>query len=295
MNENSSNPRSAQGAGTQQTGNGYAQTGTGFAQTGAGFQQTGAAFAQTAAGYSQQVPGAGYTPPGTVYPQPANGAPAAGTGYVPPPPPPPGYGRVNPQANPRGAFGPFGTFFNGANGASVNPSADESGKIPAKKKKTARDYAVALVIKVAVTAAALVILLTVFIGVFVCHNNSSYPMIKDGDLCMTSRLSRLGQGDIIAYKDNGIVKFGRIIAFGGDTVEIMNDFIAVNGFGLYEDSFFVTTPEGASVSFPYIVPEDSVFVLNDYRPDVSDSRTLGGVSLKDVKGKVVLIMRRRGI
>ena len=100
---------------------------------------------------------------------------------------------------------------------------------------------------------------------------------------------------MVAYKREGKVKFGRIIAFEGDSVDIMNDYITVNGYGVFEDTVYPTTSEGASISFPYTVSDNCVFVLNDYRSDISDSRTYGGIPLDDVQGSVVFIMRRRGI
>lgn len=164
-----------------------------------------------------------------------------------------------------------------------------------KKKRTAKDYAINFFVRVAVTVLAVCLLLTFVAGVYVNHANSSYPMIKDGDLCLTYKLGKLSQGDVVAYKSGKDLKFGRVIAFAGDTVEIKDDYIAVNGYGIFEDTVYATSAEGSAISYPYTVPEDSVFVLNDFRSDVSDSRTLGGVKLSDCKGKVVFIMRRRGI
>ena len=58
---------------------------------------------------------------------------------------------------------------------------------------------------------------------------------------------------------------------------------------------YPTTPDGAMISFPYEVPENCVFVLNDFRSDTSDSRVFGGVRQDDLKGRIIFIMRRRGI
>lgn len=164
-----------------------------------------------------------------------------------------------------------------------------------KKKRTAKSYAISFFIKAAITALLLWILLYWIVGVFVCHDNSSYPMIKDGDLCITFRLAKLKQGDMIAYKINDEQRFGRIIATEGDSVDIVNDYVTVNGKSILEDTLYPTTSEGASIAFPYTVSEDCVFVLNDYRSDISDSRTYGAIRLDDVQGRIVFVMRRRGI
>ena len=120
-------------------------------------------------------------------------------------------------------------------------------------------------------------------------------MIKDGDLVITYRLSELNAGEEICYKQDGKVKFGRIVAKAGDEIDINDSYVKVNGYGVTEDVVYPTTSEGALVSFPYVVKEGSVFVLNDFRNDIEDSRTYGAVSLDDCEGKVVLVLRRRGI
>lgn len=188
---------------------------------------------------------------------------------------------------------------NSVEAGSGNENGVNAGKEPEKKKKkkkrTAAGYAIEFFIKLALTAAAVWALLTFVGGVYVCHDNYSYPMVKDGDLCITYRLAEPVQGDLIAYSRNGAERLGRVIASGGDTVEIYNDYIAVNGYGIFENTVYPTTAEGAAISFPYKVPVNCVFVLNDHRSDLSDSRTYGGIPLSDSDGKVVFVMRRRGI
>ena len=140
-----------------------------------------------------------------------------------------------------------------------------------KKKHSAKYYLAELLIKIGIVVLSLWILLSFIVMVSVCHDNSSYPMIKDGDFCLT------------------------YIAFGGDTVDIKNNSVSVNGLNIAENVVYPTNSQGSDIEFPYKIPEDCVFVLNDYRSDLSDSRKYGGISLSDVKGVVVFIMRRRGI
>lgn len=166
---------------------------------------------------------------------------------------------------------------------------------PVKKKRSAKSYALGLLAKLTLTVLAVWVSCTFIIGIFVNHTNSAYPMIKDGDLCITFRLGELKQGEEIAYLLDGTTRFGRIIAFGGDVVEIKDDYITVNGYGIFENAVYPTTSEGSTITYPYTVPENCVFVLNDFRSDMSDSRTYGGIPLGDTKGKVVFLMRRRGI
>ena len=171
-----------------------------------------------------------------------------------------------------------------------------SGAAPKKKKKrTAASYAISFFIKIAVTALVIFLLLTFVVGLYVNHSNSSYPMLKDGDLCLTYRLATLVKGDEIAYEKEGTIRFGRIVGTAGDVVDINDGSITVNGYGVFEDAVYPTTAEGAKITFPYKVPEEAVFVLNDYRSDPTDSRAYGAIPLSETKGKVILVLRRRGI
>lgn len=164
-----------------------------------------------------------------------------------------------------------------------------------KKKKTAKQYAIRFFIRIGIAALVISLTLVFVLGVYVNHSNSSYPMIKDGDLCFSFKLAKLKQGDVTAFRSGDEIKFGRVVAIEGDTVEIKNGQVLVNGIGLYEDTVYSTSSEGSKIDYPYNVPKDTVFVLNDLRSDTSDSRTLGGIPLSDCKGKVIFVMRRRGI
>lgn len=164
-----------------------------------------------------------------------------------------------------------------------------------KRRKTSADYAIEFFIKIAVTAALIACLCIFVVGIHVNHGNASYPMLKDGDLVITYKFGKLNTGDEICYKTADGVRFGRVVAHGGDEVSISDSYVMVNGFGLAGDVLYPTTLEGACVEFPYTVQEGSVFVMNDYRKDIKDSRTYGAIPLEDCEGKVILVMRRRGI
>jgi len=168
-------------------------------------------------------------------------------------------------------------------------------QVKPKKKRTAKSYAISFFIKIFVTALVLTVVFRFIAGIHICHTNCAYPTIRDGEFCLTYRLADLKQGTMIVYRRDGEVKFGRIIAFSGDKVNIFNDFISVNDYGISENAVYPTSPEGSAISYPYQVPENCVFVLNDFRSDISDSRTYGGIPLEDVEGAVVFTMRMRGI
>ncbi len=151
-----------------------------------------------------------------------------------------------------------------------------------------------LLIKTGVIIAAFWIALTFVFGVYHLKGNRMFPSLRDGDLILTYRLEAYKPGEVVAYHLDGTTRFGRITAFPGNTVEIAENGILVNGTEQGEQIFYPTEPAEGGISYPYTVPEDSFFLLNDYRPDKSDSRSFGAVAKTDLEGKVIYIFRRRG-
>lgn len=80
----------------------------------------------------------------------------------------------------------------------------------------------------------------------------------------------------------------RVIAMEGDTVDIMNGEVLVNGEVLEEDYFdgetFITD---FNVKYPFTVSENHVFVMGDNRSNSKDSRSsdLGEVPVEALMGK----------
>jgi signal peptidase I len=82
----------------------------------------------------------------------------------------------------------------------------------------------------------------------------------------------------------------------GDVVELSESGqLIVNGNVQSEEVFYETDALPAGVTYPYTVADDSYFVLCDFRTASSDSRSYGAISRSDIDGKVITILRRRGI
>ena len=162
-----------------------------------------------------------------------------------------------------------------------------------EKKKTSKAL-VRLLAKIFIIAMVATVLLTVIGGLFISHDNNMFPGVGDGDLAITYRLGAYHTGDIVVYEMDGKNHFGRVVATAGDTVDINEDGqYKVNGMVPYETIYFETKPaESSIITYPYTVKEGEVFILNDFRDNDSDSRLFG--SLSHLKGKVVLLIRRRG-
>lgn len=103
--------------------------------------------------------------------------------------------------------------------------------------------------------------------------------------------------DVVVLKKDGAQYTGRIIARGGDVVEITKDSeLMVNGSVVLENDIYYRTPQYESeVSYPVTLGEDQYFVLGDYREGAKDSRYFGPVNADEIKGKVITVIRRSGL
>ena len=123
-----------------------------------------------------------------------------------------------------------------------------------------------------------------------------FPAIKDGDLIIGFRLQKTYQkGNIITYRLDGEQKIGRIIARETDIVTIEEEgTLRINGT-VQSGEIMYPTYAKEGMSYPYNVPVDHVFVLGDYRTQAKDSRDVGPIPVEQVEGKVITILRRRGL
>lgn len=134
-------------------------------------------------------------------------------------------------------------------------------------------------------------------GIEFVSGQAMYPSIKDGDVAIYFRLDKdYNVSDVVSIKKNKTSYISRIVARGGDTVDITEDGeLVINGNVQQEEIYFLTYPDSEGISFPYTVDDNCVFVLGDFRTGATDSRLFGEVSLDEIQGKVITILRRRGI
>jgi signal peptidase I len=109
---------------------------------------------------------------------------------------------------------------------------------------------------------------------------------------LTPRFSPYQRGDIVVFNapEGGPVPFiKRVIGVPGDSVEIRDGSVHVNGVELAEPYIFdgdSTQPTGDRTS--YSVPENALFVMGDHRANSTDSRVFGPVGNDDIIGRAVL-------
>ncbi|MCR4673107.1 MAG: signal peptidase I [Lachnospiraceae bacterium] len=151
-------------------------------------------------------------------------------------------------------------------------------------------------VKMAVTAAAAAFLFMFVIGIYLCTANSMYPRVLDGDLLITSRISGISSGDVIVFSRDGKHMCSRVAAVPGDRISVSEaGTVTVNGMPVSEEVFYPTDPGDAD--YPAELGEGEYFVLSDYRISTgTDSRSssVGIVTSRDIEGKVIFLVRRRG-
>jgi signal peptidase I len=188
------------------------------------------------------------------------------------------------------------------------------------KSKT-REYIESILIAVIIA----LFVRSVFIQAYKIPSGSMEPTLLIGDHLLVNRLSyvvkipyifgdkviyTLGKpkrGDIIVfrYPENVDVDFiKRVIATEGDTIEIKNKVIFINGvkmtdsWGHYDNqppelrNPFIEKMFGRHVKDnfgPYTVPKDAVFAMGDNRDNSADSRFWGPVRKEHLVGKALIL------
>ena len=151
-------------------------------------------------------------------------------------------------------------------------------------------------IKECVLPCVLGFLAAILINKFICFtayvpSASMEPTIMTGDFMIVSRLinqEKLERGDVVVFesKEFGKTFVKRLIAIGGDTVELKaTGEVYLNG-ELLEEDYVVNKPIVQREQM-FIVPEGHYFFLGDNRPNSGDAREWQNpfIPTEDVLGK----------
>jgi len=126
--------------------------------------------------------------------------------------------------------------------------------------------------------------------------NEMFPALKDGDLIVGFRLQKsYEKNDIVSYKVDGVRKLGRYMAREKDVITMdESGTLRINGT-IQSGEILYPTYAKDGIDYPYQVPEDHVFILGDFRTQTLDSRDYGAIPMDDIEGKVITLLRRRGL
>jgi signal peptidase I len=142
------------------------------------------------------------------------------------------------------------------------------------------------------------LLFTFLFGLWRYQEPSMAPAINDGDLVILYRYTKSGYQpqDAVGFYLGKEKLIRRVVATAGDTVDITENGLVINGAPQQEPGIHQKTQRYQDgVEFPLTVPEGEVFVLADSRADATDSRVFGCVKISATLGKVMTVIRRRSI
>jgi signal peptidase I len=161
--------------------------------------------------------------------------------------------------------------------------------------KELKEYSISIII-------AFIIALTFRTYVFAradVDGPSMQNTLHTNDVVFAEKISLLThnykKGQIVIFNshdsgNNSYVK--RIIALEGDTVEIDNGNVYVNGKAVDEPylSKGIITASGSFLKEgeKHTVPSNHIFVMGDNRINSTDSREIGAIDYKDIEGHVIL-------
>jgi signal peptidase I len=157
------------------------------------------------------------------------------------------------------------------------------------------------VIVIAVALLVAFVVRTFVLAHFVVEGSSMYSTLETGDRVFVNKLSyRLhdpNRGDVVVLhqitgaSERDLIK--RVIALPGETVEIRNCSVLIDGQVLkepYLDPEVVTPTDcGGDYSLDGTVPENHVFVMGDNRAGSQDSRVIGPIDEDDLVGRAFVV------
>jgi signal peptidase I len=166
--------------------------------------------------------------------------------------------------------------------------------------RTLIEFALALAIALALTW----LINTFLVQPFEVPTGSMETTIMTGDKLLADKVSLnwepVQNGNIIVFADKimpGRILVKRVIATGGQVVDIKNGMVYVDGSPLYEPyvNGVETQPleqhyNNMPISYPYTVPEGHLWVMGDNRDNSADSRYFGTIDGSTVYGRALMVI-----
>lgn len=152
-------------------------------------------------------------------------------------------------------------------------------------------------IKVSIVLSAFTLVFVFLFGVTQVADATMAPSVREGDLVFFSRRGdtfEVGEMVLVQYDQEPQVR--RVIAVGGDEVDITYEGLFINGRLQQELQIFQeTTAFHEGIRFPITLEENELFLLSDNRQSAQDSRIYGAIETENVLGTVITVLRRRNL
>ena len=143
---------------------------------------------------------------------------------------------------------------------------------------------------------------TFIVGTYEIPSSSMKDTIQVGDRVFSEKISYYSRdpevGEVITFTDpldDETTLIKRVVAVGGDVVDLRDGKVYVNGemrdepFTKGKESWPLDPAPGMVISYPYTVPQGYLWVMGDNRTNSADSRYFGAIPISLVSGHANVI------
>ena len=138
--------------------------------------------------------------------------------------------------------------------------------------------------------AAMAILVSVYVFPVVrIYGRSMEPTLQSSEIVLASRQEPPEPGDMVAFQYNNSLLVKRVIAHGGQVVDLKEDgSVTVNGRPVTEPYVKELAVGETDLEYPFLVPEGKYFVMGDARITSIDSRStvVGCITEEQITGTI---------
>lgn len=121
------------------------------------------------------------------------------------------------------------------------------------------------------------------------NGSSMYPTLQDKEFMILNKIGLqkgINRFDIVVVESNGKYIIKRVIGLPGESVMYSDNKLYING-KVIEDNYSKSETE----NFENVILKDNeYFVMGDNREISKDSRVIGPVNIKNIKGKTNLVI-----
>lgn len=217
-----------------------------------------------------------------------------------------------------------------AAGAAGNPTEERAARRHKRRRRRLRALR-AFLFRLLSLALVLYVLLFHIVGLAVMRTGDMVPRMDAGDLILFYRLdSRWKAQDVVVIdkavesdyspvvrekrektwwrsaldwigfrdpEDSPTKQFVcRVVAGPGDTVEVTENRLIINGNSMIESGiYYPTNAYVGYTEYPVRLKENEYFVMADFRNGGVDSRFFGPVTAEEIQGTVITVVRRNNI
>jgi len=124
---------------------------------------------------------------------------------------------------------------------------------------------------------------------------SMLPTLHESDLIIVNklvfRMQKPNRGDVVVFHppNNGEIYYiKRIIGLPGETIEVKEGNVFINGEQIKEDAYLNIETPGIYGAKKLL--ENEFFVMGDHRNNSLDSREFGPIKISSISGKAILVL-----